>query len=387
MSCSALLQTGYIIDQRPEDLRKLSHLRWRNISTPMSPYEEAMEAYRILMHEVKDRLFAIDTALAGRTGLPNGTICEFCFLRLRMVCELIALGCLTAHGELLTGKLRGTWQADKIIHGLEELHPKFYPYAATDNETELKEGVFTKEELVKLWSRCGEVRAPMRQPDTIDIGSVIETQASSWYSHLVVILCCVAMVIEGYDAQVLAYAAPAIIRDWNIEQSYFGPVFGAALFGYMLGATLHWCERQDRQEEGHRSGQCFLRAADGCLSIRAEPRRSTCTAFSCRIGARLLNPICDCACRGICPRASSSIPSEHPIYRLPAGCGTWRNTLRGADREVWMAKRLLARRKRLAGSQQPSLTQVPAFPLRRRIRSKKPSPAVDEHGSALVAIG
>jgi AAHS family 4-hydroxybenzoate transporter-like MFS transporter len=78
----------------------------------------------------------------------------------------------------------------------------------------------------------------MRQPDTIDIGSVIETQASSWYSHLVVILCCVAMVIEGYDAQVLAYAAPAIIRDWNIEQSYFGPVFGAALFGYMLGATL-----------------------------------------------------------------------------------------------------------------------------------------------------
>jgi MFS family permease len=76
----------------------------------------------------------------------------------------------------------------------------------------------------------------MRQPDTIDIGSVIETQASSWYSHLVVILCCVAVVIEGYDAQVLAYAAPAIIRDWNIEQSYFGPVFGAALFGYMLGA-------------------------------------------------------------------------------------------------------------------------------------------------------
>jgi AAHS family 4-hydroxybenzoate transporter-like MFS transporter len=62
----------------------------------------------------------------------------------------------------------------------------------------------------------------MRQPDTIDIGSVIETQASSWYSHLVVILCCVAMVIEGYDAQVLAYAAPAIIRDWNIEQSYSG---------------------------------------------------------------------------------------------------------------------------------------------------------------------
>jgi hypothetical protein len=43
--------------------------------------------------------------------------------------------------------------------GLEELLPKFYPHAATDTETatELKEGVFTKEELVKLWRKCGEV--------------------------------------------------------------------------------------------------------------------------------------------------------------------------------------------------------------------------------------
>jgi AAHS family 4-hydroxybenzoate transporter-like MFS transporter len=31
---------------------------------------------------------------------------------------------------------------------------------------------------------------------------------------------------------------PAIIRDWQVEQALFGPVFGAALFGYLLGATL-----------------------------------------------------------------------------------------------------------------------------------------------------
>jgi hypothetical protein len=59
----------------------------------------------------------------------------------------------------MTGKLRGTWQADKIIRDLEGLHPKFFPYAATDSETatELKEGVFTKEELVKLWWKWGDV--------------------------------------------------------------------------------------------------------------------------------------------------------------------------------------------------------------------------------------
>jgi hypothetical protein len=119
----------------------------------------AMDAYSKLMQEAKHRLLAMDTALGGKTGLPDGAIPEFCFLQLRMLCELIALGCLTAHGDVVTGKLRGSYQADKIIRDLQELHPKFYPYAATEGETatELKEEGFTKEELVKLYRRCGDV--------------------------------------------------------------------------------------------------------------------------------------------------------------------------------------------------------------------------------------
>jgi hypothetical protein len=122
-------------------------------------YQEAMDAYLILMQEAKRRLLAIDTALAGRTGLPNGTICEFCFLQLRMLCELIALGCLTAYGDLGTGKLKEEYKADRIFRRLEQLHFKFYPYAATDKgtATELKEGVFTKDELMKLYWKCGDV--------------------------------------------------------------------------------------------------------------------------------------------------------------------------------------------------------------------------------------
>jgi len=77
--------------------------------------------------------------------------------------------------------------------------------------------------------------APTR---TIDLGTAIETQTDGWYSNLILTLCCAAMAIEGYDAQVVAYAAPAIIRDWQIDKAYFGPVFSAALFGYMIGATF-----------------------------------------------------------------------------------------------------------------------------------------------------
>lgn len=45
------------------------------------------------------------------------------------------------------------------------------------------------------------------------------------------------LVAEGYDMQVLAYAAPLIIRDLGIDRATMGPVFGAGLFGYMVGAT------------------------------------------------------------------------------------------------------------------------------------------------------
>jgi hypothetical protein len=128
----------------------------------MPKYEEAMDAYSKLMHEAKARLLAMDTALGGKTGLPRPTISEFCFLQLRMLCELIALGCLTAHGDLKTGKdLREAYQADKIIRDLERLHPDFYPRAATRTEEtriELPEdGFFTKQELMKLYWRCGDV--------------------------------------------------------------------------------------------------------------------------------------------------------------------------------------------------------------------------------------
>lgn len=73
---------------------------------------------------------------------------------------------------------------------------------------------------------------------TIDLGTAIEAQADGWYSKLILILCCAAMAIEGYDVQVTAYAAPAIIREWHIDKAFFGPVFSAALIGYMIGATL-----------------------------------------------------------------------------------------------------------------------------------------------------
>ncbi|HVB34228.1 MAG TPA: MFS transporter [Patescibacteria group bacterium] len=77
-----------------------------------------------------------------------------------------------------------------------------------------------------------------RQSDGINVAALIENQKLSRFQIIVIILASAIMAIEGYDMQVLAYAAPAIIKEWGVSKAYFGPVFGFGLFGYMLGATL-----------------------------------------------------------------------------------------------------------------------------------------------------
>src|SRR5262245_1027129 len=125
----------------------------------MTQYTEAMDVYSVLMQEAKARLLAMDTALEGKTGLPEVAVREYRFLQLRMLCELISLGCLTAQGNLQTGKLKDEYRADKIISRLQRLHADFDPYAATRTEAgiELRKDGFTKEELVKLYWKCGDV--------------------------------------------------------------------------------------------------------------------------------------------------------------------------------------------------------------------------------------
>src|SRR3984957_4673836 len=73
---------------------------------------------------------------------------------------------------------------------------------------------------------------------TIDVANLIETQKANWFRISIIGLACAIMAFEGYDMQVLAYAAPSIIKAWHVNRAIFGQVIGLGLFGYMLGATL-----------------------------------------------------------------------------------------------------------------------------------------------------
>jgi MFS transporter, AAHS family, 4-hydroxybenzoate transporter len=72
----------------------------------------------------------------------------------------------------------------------------------------------------------------------VDIGTLIEGQKFGRFQAGLMFWICAFMFIEGYDMQVLGYAAPAIIKAWHSDKAAFGGVFGAGLVGFMLGATL-----------------------------------------------------------------------------------------------------------------------------------------------------
>ena len=86
-----------------------------------------------------------------------------------MQCELIALACLVAHGDMGGKKLRKEWNPDKIIAQLEPLHPEFFPRPEKFNimnpsadspghihlVAKSSGDTLTKDELVQLWGRTG----------------------------------------------------------------------------------------------------------------------------------------------------------------------------------------------------------------------------------------
>lgn len=66
--------------------------------------------------------------------------------------------------------------------------------------------------------------------------SLFDERPVSAVQWRVIGLCALCMVIDGYDVQAMAYAAPALIRTWGAGRSILGPVFGAGLLGMFVGS-------------------------------------------------------------------------------------------------------------------------------------------------------
>lgn len=86
--------------------------------------QKQMNLYANLMDEVKVRFDCINRAVLGHTGYPAPIVREICWLQVRMICELVALSCLVAHGDiasLQSHKIGKAYSADEILDKLAKL--------------------------------------------------------------------------------------------------------------------------------------------------------------------------------------------------------------------------------------------------------------------------
>lgn len=136
------------------------------LGVPMD--DKAMAVYRELLVEIKYRTEALDEILGKRVPLRAKIAEELCYLQLRMICEIIAIGCLVINAEIGAKKsaLFKTYKADWIMREMGKLHSRFYPIPLEKEDDtsqggppawiHKKDGFLTQRDLATLWAKCGD---------------------------------------------------------------------------------------------------------------------------------------------------------------------------------------------------------------------------------------
>jgi AAHS family 4-hydroxybenzoate transporter-like MFS transporter len=76
----------------------------------------------------------------------------------------------------------------------------------------------------------------MSKTRRIDISALIDANKLSRFQVWVLAMAALTVVVDGFDVFAMAFVAPALVRDWGIDKAALGPVFGAGLFGMLIGS-------------------------------------------------------------------------------------------------------------------------------------------------------
>ncbi len=78
----------------------------------------------------------------------------------------------------------------------------------------------------------------MSTVQTVDVSKIIDERPLSRFQIKVIVLCAAALFMDGFDVTAMGYVAPGLSKLWNLKPGALGPVFGAGLFGLMVGALI-----------------------------------------------------------------------------------------------------------------------------------------------------
>src|SRR6266566_5273673 len=75
-------------------------------------------------------------------------------------------------------------------------------------------------------------------PAVVDIAGLINLHPLSSFQKGIMVLIGGVVVMDGFDVQAIGFVAPALTQDWHIDPTSLGPIFGAGLFGMLVGSML-----------------------------------------------------------------------------------------------------------------------------------------------------
>ncbi|WP_149576931.1 MFS transporter [Xanthobacter oligotrophicus] len=75
-------------------------------------------------------------------------------------------------------------------------------------------------------------------PRPVNIQQLIDESPVSRFQLLIIVLCFLIVAVDGFDTAAAAFIAPAIRAEWQLTPAVLGPMFGAGLFGLMVGALV-----------------------------------------------------------------------------------------------------------------------------------------------------
>lgn len=72
----------------------------------------------------------------------------------------------------------------------------------------------------------------------IDVPALIDGARLGAFQVLAITLCGLALLMDGFDIQMIGFVAPAIVQEWNVDKAALGPVFAAGLVGLLVGSFV-----------------------------------------------------------------------------------------------------------------------------------------------------
>jgi AAHS family 4-hydroxybenzoate transporter-like MFS transporter len=78
----------------------------------------------------------------------------------------------------------------------------------------------------------------MEPAATLDVRRLIDDRPASRFQVRVAVLCGAIVFLDGYDALIMSYVAPALRAQFHLERAALGPVLSFGLIGMLVGALV-----------------------------------------------------------------------------------------------------------------------------------------------------